>query len=115
MRDNVDRQVIERIVKYCERINRTIERYGRFFDTFENDFDYFQSVSMSLMQIGENAKLLSEAFIQNSLDTIPWRQIIRMRDIFAHHYDKMDIVGIWSTANEDIPALLTFCEEYIGS
>jgi uncharacterized protein with HEPN domain len=113
MRGNTDKLKLETIVKYCIRVNATVLRYGKDINILQNDFDYFQSVTMSLMQIGENANHLSDEFTNASKDIIPWKKIVRMRHIYAHDYENTDIEIIWKTIDEDIPILQTFCENYL--
>jgi uncharacterized protein with HEPN domain len=42
---------------------------------------------MPILQIGELAKNLSDEFRETNND-IPWKAIMGMRDIFAHHVAK---------------------------
>lgn len=37
-----------------------------------------------------------------------------MRNLFAHNYGAIDIDLVWETATNDIPMLLTFCEQSIS-
>ena len=50
---NRDAQILAHILEYCNRIERTLSRFGRNFDIFLEDQDYMDSVSMNLLQIGE--------------------------------------------------------------
>ena len=59
---NSDLQRIEHIKSYCEDIAKSVERFGNGFDLFRNDTDYHNSVSMSIMQIGELSIGLSDEF-----------------------------------------------------
>jgi uncharacterized protein with HEPN domain len=68
---------------------------------------------MSLMQIGENVNHLSEEFTDATKDEIPWKKIVRMRNIYAHEYDNADTEIIWNVAINDVPVLQKFCEEYL--
>ena len=53
---------ITRISEYCKKINATILRFGKNFEIFKSDSDFCNSVSMSLMQIGEIVGGLSDDF-----------------------------------------------------
>jgi uncharacterized protein with HEPN domain len=44
---------------------------------------------------------------------MPWSDMIRMRNIAAHHYLKFDLVRLWGTIIEDIPKLKLFCQKMI--
>jgi len=60
--NSADIQRIHHIKTYCEDIAETIERFGKDYDPFTRDRDYFNSVSMSMMQIGELSASLSDEF-----------------------------------------------------
>jgi uncharacterized protein with HEPN domain len=115
MRSNTDILKLERIIKYCKRVTASIMRYGNDIGIFEKDFDYFQSVTMSLMQIGENVNHLSTEFTDATKGEIPWKKIVRMRNIYAHEYDNADTEIIWNVANNDVPVLQKFCEKYLNN
>ena len=102
---SVDRQHLEYIVRYCNDISETIERFGDDYDTFTVDQDFYKSISMSLLQIGEHAKSLSEDVLTATKDRIPWRNIKGMRDRFAHGYGEMSSKMIWETATKDTAVL----------
>ena len=103
-RDNV---VIRKIVGYCEQIEQT-HRYFHddqaLFFSEKDGFVYRNSVSMPILQIGELAKRLSEEYLA-AHKTIPWRAIMGMRDIFAHHYGSIDYNELWNTSHGDITTL----------
>lgn len=50
---DTDLQRIQHIKTYCEDIAETIARFGNDYNIFSFDRDYVNSVSMSMMQIGE--------------------------------------------------------------
>ena len=108
-----DKQVLQHIIEYCGYIEKTIERFGKDFQVFEADWDFKSSVSFNIQQIGELAKKLSDQFVQETIDEIPWHDIAGMRDLFAHQYASMNLEEIWHTATMDIPELKRFCESYL--
>jgi uncharacterized protein with HEPN domain len=110
--DNADFQKILLIKQYCEDIAKAISRFGNSYDTFENDIDYCNSVSMSILQIGELSIGLTDEFRESTSDQVPWELIRGMRNRFAHAYGTMDLNDIWETAIKDIPLLLLFCQQY---
>jgi uncharacterized protein with HEPN domain len=65
---------------------------------------------MNVLQIGELASHLSKDF-RLAHDHIPWRDIIDMRNIAAHHYTKFSVKTLWTTIINDIPTLKTFCQK----
>lgn len=96
---------IKRISEYCEKINSTILRFGNDFEIFKIDSDFRNSVSMSLMQIGEIVGGLSDDFKVRTSEKMQWGGMKAMRNMFAHGYDLMDKDIIWEVAVTDIPAL----------
>lgn len=101
------------IQKYCRMIAESISRFGADYDIFASDSDYFNSVSMSIMQIGEHAKNLSAEFTDSTKERIPWHAIRGIRNMFAHEYITMDSARIWATACDEIPKLLAFCDNVL--
>ena len=102
---NADRQRLEHIVDYCSDIEDSLNRFGCDLNVFIADRDFYNSVSMSLLQIGELAKGLSVELVSETEESIPWSAIKGMRDHFAHGYGEMDPGIIFMTAINDIPAL----------
>ncbi|GHU43209.1 hypothetical protein FACS1894111_08430 [Clostridia bacterium] len=104
---------IHQIDIYCEEIMASIRRFGNSYDVFLEDRDYYKSVSKSIEEIGELAKSFSSDYRKKTEGEIPWKNIIGMRDVFAHSYGNMDEYQIWKTATENIPVLFDFCEKEI--
>ena len=111
--DRVDYERILHIKRYCEDIAGTIIRFGETFDLFSKDIDYYNSLSMSIMQIGELSVSLSDEFKDSTRTQVPWGLIKGMRNHFAHGYATMEKNDIWETATKDIPNLLHFCVRVI--
>jgi len=112
MRDS-DLQRIQHIRTYCEDIADTIERFGEDYDVFAKDRDYSNSVSMSIMQIGELSIGLTDEFKDATRHHIQWGAIKGMRNMFAHAYISMNKSVIWETATRDVPAVLDFCNDIL--
>lgn len=104
--------IIRRILKYCNEVGDVIRLCANSFETFDNVFIFRNSASMSIQQIGELVKHLSDDFKQVHSD-IPWSEIRGMRHRFAHDYYEMNHEIIWTTATEDIPELRKFCESVL--
>ena len=102
-----DRRVLLKILKYCAQAKGTHQVFHEdkalFYDK-EEGFVYRNAIAMPLLQIGELSKALSDETRQAHPD-IPWHDIIRMRDIAAHHYDNWDYDTAWNTSRDDVPAL----------
>ena len=102
-----DKRVFQKILKYCEKITKAHQMFHEdtaLFVDEEEGFVYRDAVSMSLLQIGELSKSLTEEMRQAHPD-IPWRDIIRMRDVAAHHYEAWSYERAWDTSRRDVPAL----------
>ena len=74
------------------------------FEMFVGDEKTKRATCMTLINIGELVKTLSEDFKQANPD-IPWRAISGLRDVTAHRYQTLRMEDIWTTAQTDIPAL----------
>ena len=102
-----DRRVLEKILGYCAKVFKTHQFFHNdklLFVDEEAGFIYRDAVSMSILQIGELSKSLTDEMRQAHAD-IPWREIIRMRDVAAHHYDSWNYDDAWDTSRDDVPAL----------
>ena len=97
-------RIITNIIEYIEIIFNTQKRFGNDFNVFVSDKDYFNSVCMSLLQIGELANHLTEEFAALHKD-IPWKNIIGLRNVLVHGYRKLDTEVVWATVMDDIPEL----------
>jgi uncharacterized protein with HEPN domain len=113
MIEKSDERILRRILYYCNEVEASISRYGNNMEIFENDNDFYRSVSMCIMQVGEISKHLSADFRELTNDTIPWREIRGLRNLFAHDYDSMNAFDIFDTAKTTIPTMKKFCEKYL--
>jgi uncharacterized protein with HEPN domain len=102
--------IVYHIIAHIENIIHSQERFGDGLEVFKKDTDYFNSVCMSLLQIGELANHLSDNFLTEN-NSIPWKQIIGLRNVVVHGYGQIDSDVVWTTIQEDIPELLRQCKE----
>ncbi|MGM9857868.1 MAG: DUF86 domain-containing protein [Bacilli bacterium] len=100
------------IIKRCNRISKKLENITQ--ETFINDDDLNEVICFNLFQIGELSNGLSEDFI-NEHSTIPWKQIIGMRNRIVHGYDTINNEIVWNTALENIPMLCQFCKNLLDN
>ena len=66
-------------------------------------------VCMKLIFIGESIKnidKISKRTLLSHYPSIPWREIMKQRDLIAHHYFRIDADSIYTTIKEDLPYLL---------
>lgn len=59
--------------------------------------------------IGEAAARVS---LEGQLEcsSIPWRQVVGMRNRLVHGYDKVDLDVLWDTVEDDLPPLIAELE-----
>jgi len=60
--------------------------------------------------IAEAATRVSDA-TQTRLTSIPWPQVVGMRNRLIHGYDKVDLNVLWDTIQVDLPPLIKALEE----
>ena len=62
--------------------------------------------------VGEAATRLSDEARQ-TLSHLPWRQIVGMRNIMIHQYDRVDLKLVWDTATQVLPQLARDLASYL--
>jgi uncharacterized protein with HEPN domain len=67
-----------------------------------------------LQLIGEAARTLPDT-VRAQAPSIPWSQIIGMRNILVHTYFDIDIDVVWNAVRRDIPALKPSIERLLAS
>jgi len=87
-------EAVERIEKYAEE--------GK--DAFESNELIQTWVVHHITIIGEACRSLPNEF-QANYATIPWADIIGMRNILVHHYFGIDVDAVWSVVEHDLPEL----------
>ena len=105
--NNRDQQIVRKILMYCDEIELTHRFFNHDEELFkepEKGFVYRNAVTMPILQIGELSKNLTKEFCTEH-NKIPWREVMGMRDIFAHHYGSIDYEIVWETATAEIPVL----------
>jgi uncharacterized protein with HEPN domain len=71
----------------------------------------FDAVCMRLLEIGESVKQLDPGLRANEGD-IPWRDIIRLRDLLAHRYFDTAHAVVQDIVDNDIKPLLQACGDW---
>ena len=98
------------IVLACRRVVRFVADLDE--RSFLDDERTQWAVASQFTLIGEAAKRLSDEF-RKQQPTIPWPNIMGMRNRVVHHYDKIDWPLVWTTAERDVPQLLTELEPLV--
>jgi len=102
--NNRDCQIVRKILSEIAVIEELIESFD--LDKFTADERTKRAICMTLINIGELSKNLTEAF-RLTHKHIPWRAITGMRDITAHKYQTLKMGDVWVTLEKDIPYLNT--------
>ena len=111
-----DKTILIKIIDYCLEIKDTHDYFKQDKELFINEkhgFIYRNSITMPILQIGELSKMLSTEFL-NEYTKIPWKMIMRMRDIVAHHYGSLDYEIVWNTSIVDISELYLGIEDILN-
>ncbi|MBO4681782.1 MAG: DUF86 domain-containing protein [Clostridiales bacterium] len=97
-----DRVVLEKIV---QEINISDEMIGNVdLKEFLADEKLKRAVSMTIINIGEMIKLISDD-LRAKYPEVPWKDAAGMRDITAHKYQTLRMEDVFSSATSDFPAL----------
>ena len=73
-------------------------------DAFLEDEKLKRAVCMTVINVGELTKNLSDEF-RNAHREIPWKAIAGFRDIAAHKYQTLRMEDVYATVSGDFPAL----------
>ncbi|MBI4312885.1 MAG: DUF86 domain-containing protein [Chloroflexi bacterium] len=75
-------------------------------------YDEFAANAMMVAAVARYIEIVGEAsrYVPNELvnrdSSIPWRKMRAMRNVLIHEYERVNLQILWSTATEDLPALL---------
>lgn len=78
---------------------------GRSRRDFEQDLELYLALIKAVEIIGEAATRVS-GDTQNNVASIPWPQIIGMRNRLVHGYDAIRRDRVWQTVREHLPLLM---------
>ena len=99
-----DKFTIIYMIELCDDVYYLKERFGDSYDDLIVDKAYQLAVSMVIVNLGESVTKLSEEYLEEHSE-IPWREIVGMRNIFAHNYLGINFTELWDTIEYDIPEL----------
>jgi uncharacterized protein with HEPN domain len=100
--NNRDYQIIKKILSEIDVIEDLIK--GLNLDSFSTDEKTKRACSMTLINIGELVKNLTDE-LKTKYNYIPWKAIAGMRDITAHKYQTLKMGDVWVTIDKEIPVL----------
>lgn len=110
-----DYQRIEHILGYCERIEKSLMRHHSDYAEFLSDDEFRDSVAMKVLQIGELANDLSDEFKLKTYRLCQWNRLTQQRNKYAHHYEGVNVKGIWTIAVSYIPNLREQCRQILDT
>ncbi len=90
-------------IRAAGRTIATLVARGR--GAFDSDPAIQPALERFLEIIGEAAGALQEETRQ-SYPTVPWREIMRLRTVLAHHYHRVVPDQVWTSAQQDVPKVL---------
>jgi uncharacterized protein with HEPN domain len=94
----------ERLLDILEAIERIERHTGEGKEAFEAD-ELLQTWMVHHIEIiGEACRALPEEF-QAEHTSVPWADIVGMRNILVHHYFGIDADAVWEVVERDIPEL----------
>jgi len=71
---------------------------------FDTDWIRQRAAERLLEIIGEASNAISDEFKVDHPD-VPWRHVVNLRHLLAHHYHRVDSDQIWTIATVNVPAL----------
>ena len=106
-----DRRRLEHIEDAC---TYAINGYAKIGDEQLEDGDLRYFGLLQLIQtIGEAAYQLTREFKADHPE-VPWRQIIGMRHILVHEYDKIEEQFVWRVLRDELPKLKAQVEQLLA-
>ena len=81
-------------------------------DDFLKDEKTVFAVIRAIEVVGEATKKIPQE-VREKYHQIPWREMAGTRDKLVHEYFGVNLVVIWKTVNEDIPALIPLLQQVL--
>lgn len=103
MPQKADADFLLDMLRFAESAVAIAENHGP--DDLKTNREFSFALQHCFMIIGEAASHVSEK-TRERLPTIPWPQIIGMRQWVVHRYDRVDDQVLWKTTFEDLPDLI---------
>lgn len=100
------RTYLDHIQDIHDAISRVAEFIaGQDYGQFEKDAKTTYAVVRALEILGEAAKAIPDP-VRRRYPSVPWRQMVGMRDKLIHQYFGVNLEVVWKTATEDLPDLV---------
>lgn len=95
---------MSRIIGYTKDIS---------FESFKKDYKTVDAVIRNLEIIGEASKNLPDN-LKLSYQTVPWKEMYRLRNRISHEYFGIDYEIIWEIIKSDIPSAHSSIKDIIS-
>ena len=102
---------LEDIRQYALNVETILK--GVTFEEFVKDIKIYYSVMKNVEVIGEAANMLTRDFKEKHTE-LPWRLIVKMRNVLVHGYAQVSDTDLWQTATNDIRPLREQVEKYLS-
>jgi uncharacterized protein with HEPN domain len=106
-----DAQIVRKAMSEIDYLADSVE--GLSFDDFDKNETLKRAAAMTLINIGEVFRLVSDDF-RNEHPELPIREISATRNVAAHGYQTLRFDDIWDTIINDLPVLSRQLKDLIG-
>ena len=105
-----DFQRLFHIVKYCEKLRAVKRDVKSDYSVFISKENY-QKVDVCAFYIGQIGELINglSGEFKARHPEIPFRAIVKMRNLLVHHYGTRDVNILWDVLETDAPQLNKIC------
>ncbi|OGI04498.1 MAG: hypothetical protein A2Y25_06075 [Candidatus Melainabacteria bacterium GWF2_37_15] len=100
----------EDMLQACMDIQAVINNIT--FNDFKDDMLRYRAIERLFEILGEAANKIPKE-IQEKYPEIPWRNIIGMRNIIIHCYERVDLTTLWGAGKKDVALLVKPLEEIL--
>jgi uncharacterized protein with HEPN domain len=97
---------LDLILEIIDRIQRSLEGYD--YRAFLADRDKGDATALRLSAIGESGRKLSDE-LRSRHPEIDWARMFKLRNIVAHHYDRLNFDILWDVVENALAPLETAC------
>ena len=105
-----DRVILQKVLSEIDIAGEMISGFS--LEEFEGNIMLTRAVGMTVINIGELVKNLSED-CRRTYAHIPWKAIAGFRDIAAHKYQTLRMGDVYETVTVDFPALRRQIEQIL--
>lgn len=96
-----DDERVADMLEAAQHIGEIVQR-GR--ESWDTDRIAQLAVERLLEIIGESAQAMSGQ-ARSAYPEVPWRDVIGLRVVLAHHYHRVDPAQVWTIASTEVPRL----------